>query len=134
MKLIRAIAVLALVFLGITALIGAIPLIIDPSGTILSMPLSLLEHSPFSDFLIPGVILLVAECMLSFLVLAMLLRKSSRYGWWVALQGCVLFGWITIQVMMIRLVVWAHYVYWAIALILVVCGWLLRNDGASAQA
>ncbi len=129
MKLIRWIAIATLIFLGVTALIGALPLIIDPSGALLRMPLSLLEHSPFSDYLIPGIILLVADGLLSFLVLIFVLRRVPRCGWWIALQGCVLFGWITIEVVMIRAVVWAHWVYWAVALVLIVCGWLLRDEG-----
>jgi hypothetical protein len=130
MKLVRVTAIAMLVFLGVTALIGAAPLIIDPSGAMLRMPLSLLVHSPFSNFLIPGMILLVTGGLLSFLVLALVLLKVRRYGWWVALQGYVLFGWISIEVVMIHAIVWAHYVYWAVALVMIRCGWLLRNDPA----
>jgi hypothetical protein len=126
----RMVAIVTLILLGISALIGAIPLIIDPSGAMLRMPLSLLEHSPFSDYLIPGIILLVADGLLSFLVLISVLRRVPRCGWWVVLQGCVLFGWITIEVVMIRAVFWAHYVYWAVALVMVWCGWLLKDEGA----
>jgi hypothetical protein len=134
MKPIRMVAIATLVFLGIGALIGAIPLIIDPSGAILRMLLSLLEHSPFTDYLFPGIILLVAVGLLSMVVLVMLLRRSRRYGWWIALQGFVLLGWITIEVVMIRMLAWAHYLYWAVAAVLIVCGWLLRNDPAIPAA
>ena len=134
MRLIRSIAIASLIFLGVTALIGAIPLIIDSSGALLRMPLSLLEPSPFSDYLIPGIILLVSDGLLDFLVLIFVLRRVSRYGWWVVLQGCVLFGWITIEVVMIRAVFWAHYVYWALALVMIWCGWLLRGDPAKPAA
>jgi hypothetical protein len=128
MKSVRAIAIAALIFLGVTSLIGAVPLILAPSGVMLRMPLSLLEHSPFTNFLIPGIILLTANGLLSFVVLALLLRRSALYAWWVVLQGCVLAGWITIEVAMIRAAIWAHYVYWAVALVMILCGWLLRND------
>ncbi len=134
MKIIRSVAIAALIFLGITSLIGAAPLIVDSSGTMLRMPLSLLEHSPFRSFLIPGIILLTANCLLSFWVLALALRKALRYGRWIALQGCVLFGWITVEVVMIRAVVWAHYIYWAVAVLLILCGWLLRKDAAKPAA
>jgi hypothetical protein len=130
MKLVRAVAIGALIFLGITSLMGAVPLIFDPSGKMLSMPLSLLEHSPFSSFLIPGIILLTGNCLLSFVVVALMMRKASHYGCWIALQGCILAGWITVQIAMIRKVIWAHYVYLAVAMVLISCGWLLRNDAA----
>jgi len=130
MKLIRAIAIATLSFLGITSLIGAVPLILEPSGRLLSMPLSLLEHSPFQSFLIPGIILLTANCMLSFWGLALMLRKTRRYERWIALQGCVLAGWITVQIAMIRTVIWAHYVYLGVAAVLILCAWLLRKHEA----
>jgi hypothetical protein len=63
-------------------------------------------------------------------VLALVMRKASRYGWWVEVQGCVLAGWITVQILMIREVIWAHYVYLAVALVLILCGWLLKRDAA----
>ena len=130
MKAVRAVSIASLIFLGMTSLAGAVPLIADPSGKLLSMPLTLLEHSPFASFLIPGFILLTANGLLSFSVLALVIRKKPLYGWWIALQGCVLFGWITIQIVMIREVIWAHYVYLLVAAVLVLCGWLLRNDAA----
>jgi hypothetical protein len=133
MKLIRAVAIAALVFLGITSLVGAVPLIVDPTGRMLSMPLSLLEHSPFSSFLIPGIILLAANCLLSFWVLAKVLRRMPRYGNWIALQGCVLAGWITVQIVMIRTIIWAHHVYLVVSAILIFCGWLLRRDAAGGS-
>ena len=131
---VRAVAIAALIFLGLTSLIGAVPLIVDPSGKMLSMPLSLLEHSPFTSFLMPGIILLTANCMLSFWVLALVQRKASRYGLWVEVQGCVLAGWITVQILMIREVVWAHYVYLSVALVLILSGWLLKRDLAEGQS
>src|SRR5579871_5771720 len=131
MKILRALAIATLVFLGVTSVIGGVQLIADSSGRMLQMPLSLLDHSPFSSFLIPGIILLTANGLLSIAVLALVLRKASRYGWWIALQGCVIGGWISIQVLLIRQLIWAHYVYWATALILILCGWLLRNATSS---
>lgn len=132
MKAIRAIAIASLIFLGMTSLAGAVPLIVDPSGKLLSMPLSLLEHSPFRSFLIPGIILLIANCLLSFLVLRLMLRRISHYWRWILLQGCVLAGWILVQIVMIRTMIWAHHVYLALAAILILCGWLLRNDEAES--
>jgi len=83
---------------------------------------------PFTSFFVPGMILLLANGVLSLVVLIFTWRKVHGYGWWIALQGCVLGIWITVQVLMIRMVIWAHCVYWATALVLIVCGWLLTDD------
>lgn len=124
----RIVAIVTLAFLGITACTGAISLILDPSGKLLMMPLSLLDHSPFQSYLIPGLILFFGNGLLSALVLMLASRRTYGYGWWIVLQGCVITGWIAVQVLMIRMAIWAHFVYLAIGLVLVVCGWLLRNE------
>jgi hypothetical protein len=46
-----------ILFQGISGLFGGIALIIDPTGELLQMPLSMLDGSPFDTFLIPGIIL-----------------------------------------------------------------------------
>lgn len=46
-----------LVFQAISGLAVGIALAAAPDGSIMRMPLSLLEGSPFTDFLIPGLVL-----------------------------------------------------------------------------
>jgi hypothetical protein len=123
----RAIAIGALAFLMVTAVVGAVPLILHPQGDQLHIPLSLLEHSPFRSFLIPGIILLLANGLLSFFVLYLTLRRKSGYGWWVAFQGCVLSGWIIAEVIMFRAVAWLHCLYFAVGLILIASGLALTR-------
>ena len=53
----RSLGILQL-FIALGALGGGWGLITAPDGSNLGMPLSMLEHSPFPDFLIPGWILL----------------------------------------------------------------------------
>ena len=105
MKLVRSISIWTLGFLGITAIVGAIPLILNPMGDRSHIPLSLLDHSPFHSFLIPGMILLLANGAMSFVALYQLLRRKNGHGWWVAFQGCVVSGWIVVEVIMFRAVV-----------------------------
>jgi hypothetical protein len=46
-------------FIGITAVLGGFGLISDPSGTKMNVPLELLKNSPFTNYLIPGLVLLI---------------------------------------------------------------------------
>jgi hypothetical protein len=122
MNIARATAIGSLGFLGVTAIIGAVPLILYPQGDLLHMPLSLLEHSPFHSFLIPGIILLLANGVLSFVALYQVVRWRKGYGWWVAFQGCVISGWIIVEVIMFRAVAWLHLLYIAVGVILIASG------------
>lgn len=88
--------------------------IIHPDGSGVGVPLSWLEHSPFSSFRIPGIILLVFNAFLPFLTLIGLFSKPSN-NWFRKLNifpeqhwsltfslycGIVLNIWIVVQQMM----------------------------------
>ncbi len=65
------------------------------------MPLSMLEGSPFKDYLIPGLILLIVVGLFSLFVFAGLLRRW-RPAWWLALaSGGGLIIWIITEVVML---------------------------------
>jgi hypothetical protein len=127
-KTVRVIAVVALAFLSITAILGANFLMQNPMGRPMDVPVSLLQHSPFHSFFVPGIILLVSNGLLPLAITVATASRKDGYGRWIAFQGCVLFGWITIEVLMLRTVVWLHYVYWGLALILIATGWALRRE------
>jgi hypothetical protein len=128
MKIVRAVSRVALVFLAVSAIVGAVPLIKDPSGHSMSMPLTFLQHTPFHSYLIPGILLLVSQGLLSLAVLAVTVFCKRGSGWWIGFQGGMLFGWITIQVILVRQVIWLHYLYWGVGLLLIACGWALHRN------
>ena len=69
-----------LAFLGLGAMEGSAVLIISLSGKFTGMPLSMLTPSPFSNFLIAGIILFFVLGVIPFLVL-MALRKKQYLNW-----------------------------------------------------
>jgi len=132
MKLVRAVARIALGFLCVTSVVGAVPMILHPHGEPWRMPQSLLEHSPFHSYLIPGIILLLANGALSLFAFWRTVRQRAGYGRWVALQGCVLCGWIAVEVIMLRFAIWPHYLYGAIGLLLIGSGLALAREARAA--
>ena len=78
-KTLRVFSVVLLIFLGIGAVYGGGTLVIDPSGELLGLPLSVLNDSPFGDFMIPGLILLLFLGFLSFVIMFMTIKKYSNY-------------------------------------------------------
>ena len=82
---------------AVGAIAGGIGLVRDPIKNI-GMPLSVLEGSPFKDYLIPGLILLVVVGLFALLVLAGLLRRWKP-AWWLSLaSGGGLVIWIAAEV------------------------------------
>jgi hypothetical protein len=126
----RTLALILLFFTSISALGGGIALIISPTGEAIEMPLSILENSPFRSFLIPGIILIVMNGLLSVLFAVYVIRKSGISGWLVLVQGCILMGWILIQIAMIRAYAPVmHTLYLAVGVGLAITGILILKSG-----
>jgi hypothetical protein len=113
--------------LGIGALVGGSILIMDPSGRVVNLPDSLLEHSPFASFLFPGIILLLVLGIMPTMIGISLIRYvhwglgetlnlyPDRYWAWTfsLYTGFALIIWIIAQVYWIQDVSIIHLVYFA---------------------
>ncbi|MBL7845010.1 MAG: hypothetical protein JNK44_14180 [Cyclobacteriaceae bacterium] len=126
-KTTRILIVSLLLFNGISACFGGYMLISKPDGSGLDMPLSLLEYSPFSNYLIPGIVLFVANGLLSLAVAFFVITKSVHYIKLTILQGFILIGWIVVQMIMLQTVNYLHIIFGALGVLLVVSGILLTK-------
>lgn len=132
MKLLLTIITYTLLLVnGLGALFGGYHLISHPDGSSLQMPLSMLATTPFTNFLIPGVILFVANGLFSMAVLSSLLLKKRYSALLIIGQGVVLFSWICIQVVLIRGVHALHFIFGGIGLALITCGSYFNKTLAS---
>ena len=79
-----------LFFLGLSALPAAIVILSDPSGINIGMPLDLLDHTPFQDFLIPAILLGFFNGVMSLIFAILVLRKHPLQSWMILFQGATL--------------------------------------------
>lgn len=124
-RALRTISIFLLLFNAAGAVYGGILLMMDPSGGMLQLPQIYLEHSPFRDYFIPGLVLFCCNGLLSLFITALTILRTPRHPWWIMTQGAVLSGWLVIQMIMIQLIYFLHYVMGAAGLLLLLCGWLL---------
>ena len=118
--------------LGLGALAGGGVLITAPDGSILHMPFSALHDSPFTSFLIPGIILFTFVGLFP-LAVAYSLWKRPNWRWpntlnpfkgmhwsWAAslATGVIDIIWITVEVQFMS-VAGIHIFYWAWGLVLI---------------
>lgn len=125
-------------FLAVGAFYGGIALIISPDGSIFKMPVEILTNSPFSNFLIPGIVLLLVFGVLPvFVIFSMLLKPKTslpeklnllndhHYSWTFAVYiGIAQIIWIDIQTFFINSVDVIHLIYSGLG-IMIVCVALL---------
>ncbi|HKL18303.1 MAG TPA: hypothetical protein VJ905_05020 [Halalkalibaculum sp.] len=88
-------------FQGLSGLYGGIMLVLDPSGSLLQIPLNLLAESPFHDYMVPGIILLVLLGIFPLVTGFGLWQKHPRAGNGAFLTGIILVIWIAVQIAMV---------------------------------
>jgi hypothetical protein len=135
-RIFRVVAIILLFFNAISALFGGWALMSDPSGKILGMSLLLLDHSPFDNFFVPGIILFITNGLFSLLFAVMALLKFMNYSWLVIFQGFILMVWLIIQIIMIReFYSPLHILFFTVGFLLITTGWILaRQDQVIYQS
>ena len=105
----------ALVFQALSGLFGGMMLVLDPSGAMLGTPLELLENTPFTTFLIPGLLLLTVLGAFP-AVISYSLWKTPE--WKAAERIEQLFGehwsWIGSGVVGVALLIWLAVELWMV--------------------
>jgi hypothetical protein len=85
---------------GLAALVAGAMLAYAPDGSLLEMPLSWLDHSPFRSYRIPGLILFAVIGLGS--LVASALVWQPRTGRFSQVAGGALIIWIVVQMIMLR--------------------------------
>ncbi len=124
---IKICALLLLLITAIGAIYGGTNLITHTDGSGLKLSVEWLKYTPFDNYLIPGIILLVANGLLSLVAFLAVCFNAGRYPLYVFAQGVILTIWILVQVLLIRTVIGLHFIMGGIGIMLMICGWQLTG-------
>ena len=121
-KTTRTLSITLLLLVAVNALYAGYLFITDPSGNSIGLATSYLVNSPFSNYLIPGIVLFVVNGMMNVIAAIASIKKYKHYGILIVVQGVLLSGWIIIQVAMVRDFTPLHISCLCIGFILIICG------------
>lgn len=103
-------------FGGLTAMAGGLAFLVKPDGSVVQMPLSALEHSPFETFLIPGLLLFGVVGVGNTVAAALVSRRHALANHAAFVSGSALAIWIVTEMIMIRQLHWLQSSYLTLAL------------------
>jgi hypothetical protein len=129
MKKMQIALMILLLINGISATIGSVMMLLDPSGGSLNLPPEWLKDAPFPDYTWPAVILLVSNGLLSLFIARITYRNELQFAYWAVLQGFILCGWLTIQIIMLgAFYAPLHITFYAIGAGILVLGLFMEED------
>ena len=101
---------------GLGAMAGGIAAILNPQAP-LGMPATALKNGPFSDFLIPGIILFIVIGCSNMASAAAILFKTKFQGYLSGFAGGALAFWIFIQCILLFAIHFLHILFFIIGVI-----------------
>jgi hypothetical protein len=116
-----------LLFVGIGGIVGGLPLVLDPSGASVGFDLPVLAKSPFSNYLIPGLVVLIINGLLPGALGIAVIRQHRRAGEIGIVFGMWLIGYMIAQVWWIGLSGEIQYLFFIIGLIVLGLGVRVRG-------
>ncbi|MBL7747975.1 MAG: hypothetical protein JNM19_11135 [Chitinophagaceae bacterium] len=126
----RSLLFFLLVFAGGASFVSGLMMISSPDGSNLNLPLSLLEGTPFDNYLVPGIILAFIVGGINMAAVALnLQRHKARYNWAQA-GGVVLGGWIIVQMILIHTVHWLHFIFLGLGVLIILVAYQLKGKWA----
>ena len=114
-KVCRLLFVLHL-FVGVGAMAGASMAILNPY-TPGGMSTDSLNNSPFSNFLIPGIILFIVIGLGNIFSAISMIFKSKYQGYISSIFSWALVIWILVKCIMLRTVIYLHVIFFIIGLV-----------------
>ena len=105
---------------ALSAIPAGLLMIIQPDGTKLGIPMEILDASPFSDFLIPGLFLFLVNGLAQGFAAFYSFKKYSFYKIIGLIFGIVLILWIIIQVYFIHPIHFLQVIYFTIGVVEIV--------------
>ena len=118
-------------FVTLTAIAGGLLLIMDPEGSSLHLTTSMLQNTPFDDYMVPGIFLILLVGGANGIALISQLVKSSGIYRWTIAGAIVLIVWTTIQMLIFSGASWLQILFLFTGVFMILLTWQLKGKWAA---
>jgi len=115
-------AIILQAFIGVTAVLGGFGLVTDPSGAKAGLSLEWLGSSPFTDYLIPGLFLVVVIGAGSLVIAAATFMRVRHAGLLNIVGGFILVTYMGFEVLFVGLLNLMQPLYFGLGITVVLLG------------
>lgn len=110
-------------FAAVSAVVGAVGLVVG----YMEIPRSVLRGTPFTDFTVPALLLGIVVGGSALAAAAITLFGPQRIAPLAsAVAGCIMVGWMTVEIAMIGLDIWVQVAYFVVGLLMIGLAGLLE--------
>jgi hypothetical protein len=122
-SIIKATLIILTGFVGVTAGVCGLLLILYPGGSALQLPPEVLQFTPFRNFMVPGIILMLVVGGVNISAAVSIIKDRPGRLAWSMWAGIILCGWLIIQMLLIRGANVLHLIYGMLGLIIMILSW-----------
>lgn len=131
-KRLRVVAFIIVLIVSLNAIAAGYSFIVEPSGEGVGITTGYLrESAPFRDYQVPGIILFSVIGIGGLFVSMMTMKRQSKYPVLLIAHGCILVGWISVQLSMVKTFHILHVIISVAGIALVAIGWRLKQPAGS---
>ena len=110
------------IFIGMGALSGGLPMILTPNGGSSGLNTDILQNTPFTNFLIPGILLFTINGIGSLVGAYFSLKFKKQTGFFGIFLGIALIIWIITQMYLLGFVSWLQPLFGTLGVLELVLG------------
>ncbi len=135
-KSVRITLIVVNLFAAVSAIVGAIGLL----AGFMNIPLTELTGTPFADFTVPALLLGIVVGGSALVAAVVALVGPRRFEALAsAAAGCIMVGWMAVEIAMVGLDVWVQAAYFVVGLVMIGLAGLLQwakthQSGVSGQS
>jgi hypothetical protein len=113
--------------LALTATLSGLLLMNAPDGSLLNLPVALLDGTGFKDFMIPGLLLTITVGAVNLLAVFLNIQRHPKRYDWALIGGAMTCGFIIGQMILLHTANWLHLIFMGVGILIILLAYQLKG-------